>query len=297
MMFLPHIGDEVLVTFVQGDPDRPVVMGSLPNRNAMPPYALPANKTRSTLRSEGLDGQVNEIRFEDLLGEQELFVQAAKDMNTEVGNDLTLSVGHDATLSLANQVEATVSGDLTLEVGGRTTLSSGDGTELDGPVTVSGPLTLSGPVTSSGSLSVISSDLQIVGPMTVSGSGLDVNGSLSVAGALSADGALSVAGALKATDSLAIGGGTTFDRVQAGQATVPLSLSQVATVSISFPRAFSRAPAVVLTMDGSQKGGSDQLFGACVRTVTTTGCTVNVFRLDAAAGWSQALGLNWIAWE
>ncbi len=95
MLFLPRIGDEVIVSFIQGDPDQPVIIGSLYNAANTPPYALPANKTVSTIRSTGTIGQpseINEIKFDDKAGSQLLNISAAKDMNLSAVNNFSLNV-------------------------------------------------------------------------------------------------------------------------------------------------------------------------------------------------------------
>jgi len=151
MMFLPQIGDEVLVTFVQGDPDRPVIVGSLYNSYARPPYALPDNKTRSTIRSSGLSGQVNEIRFDDQAGSEELMVKAAKDMNVSVANDASVIIDHDASLNLGNNASVSVGNDVVMNVGGELTFASSQAS-IGGPLSLSGPVALGGPLSVSGTL-------------------------------------------------------------------------------------------------------------------------------------------------
>lgn len=110
-VILPRVGHEVLVDFLDGDPDRPLVMGRVFNRSHMPVYDLPANKTRAVWRTltygesgqypetEALDsGQnrtSNEIRFEDKGGQEELFIHAERDMNSRVRFDETRHVGHN----------------------------------------------------------------------------------------------------------------------------------------------------------------------------------------------------------
>jgi type VI secretion system secreted protein VgrG len=116
-MFVPRIGMEVVVSFLEGDPDRPLVTGCVYNGDAMPPYALPDNQTRSTIKSNTSKGGggFNEIRFEDKKDSEEIFVQAEKDYNRVVKNNDTLKVGFekkdkgDQTIQIAN--------DQSLEVG------------------------------------------------------------------------------------------------------------------------------------------------------------------------------------
>ncbi|MBJ7313464.1 type VI secretion system tip protein TssI/VgrG [Rugamonas sp. CCM 8940] len=86
--FLPRIGQEVVVSFLDGDPDRPLVTGAVYNATQTVPEPLPANQTRSTMRSRSSkDGKAgNELRFEDKLDAEELYLHAQKDMNTVVEN-------------------------------------------------------------------------------------------------------------------------------------------------------------------------------------------------------------------
>ncbi|MFO1448492.1 MAG: type VI secretion system tip protein TssI/VgrG [Opitutaceae bacterium] len=93
--FLPRIGHEVLVEFMEGDPDRPVVTGSVYNADNKPPYDLPANKTKSmikTLSSKG-GGGYNELRFEDMKGCEEIFLHAEKNLEVRVKAAHQESVG------------------------------------------------------------------------------------------------------------------------------------------------------------------------------------------------------------
>jgi type VI secretion system secreted protein VgrG len=111
---IPRIGQEVLVAFVEGNPDEPVIVGSVWNPETMPTYALPGNKTRSGVQTRsslgGAAANYNEIRFEDKKGSEELYVHAEKDQNnvvehnetTQVGNDRTENVGHDETITIGN---------------------------------------------------------------------------------------------------------------------------------------------------------------------------------------------------
>jgi type VI secretion system secreted protein VgrG len=110
-IFIPRVGMEVVVSFLEGDPNQPLVTGCVYNATQTVPYALPDNQTRSTLRtssSTGGNGN-NEIRFEDKAGSEELFIQAQKDMNLTVLNNCAW------TITQANQVTVQ-QGDETLEV-------------------------------------------------------------------------------------------------------------------------------------------------------------------------------------
>jgi type VI secretion system secreted protein VgrG len=93
-VYIPRIDQEVIVDFLEGDPDRPIVIGCLYHGNNMPPYALPDEKTKSTIKSNSTKGGggFNEIRFEDKKGKEEIYVHAQRDSNTKVGNDRTVIV-------------------------------------------------------------------------------------------------------------------------------------------------------------------------------------------------------------
>ena len=124
MQFVPRIGQEVIVTFIDGDPDRPLVTGCVYNGDNALPYALPANQTQSGIKTHSSKGGggFNELRFEDKKDSEEVFLQAQKDFNINVLNDTTATVGHDETLTVQNARTRTVKdGDetVTLEKGKR----------------------------------------------------------------------------------------------------------------------------------------------------------------------------------
>jgi type VI secretion system secreted protein VgrG len=89
MIFLPRIGDEVVVSFLEGNPDRPLITGSVYNAQSTVPYTLPDDQTKSTIKTmsskQGTAG--NEIRFQDLKDSEELYLHAQKDMNVLVENN------------------------------------------------------------------------------------------------------------------------------------------------------------------------------------------------------------------
>ncbi|MFM0277681.1 type VI secretion system tip protein TssI/VgrG [Paraburkholderia sediminicola] len=110
--FLPRIGHEVIVDFIEGNPDRPLVTGCVYNANTMPPFELPANQTVSTLRSNSSTGGggFNEMRFEDNKGSEQLFLHAEKDHETWVKNDMLANVGNDRHLKVTGNEFVAVSG-------------------------------------------------------------------------------------------------------------------------------------------------------------------------------------------
>lgn len=126
-MFIPRIGQEVIVDFIEGDPDRPIVVGCVYNAHNMPPYQLPGNKTKSTLKSNSSKGGggFNEIRFEDLKGSEEIYIHGQKDENIVIENDKTQSVGHDESLTVGNDRTKDVGRDETITIGRDMSLTVG----------------------------------------------------------------------------------------------------------------------------------------------------------------------------
>ncbi|HEV3341349.1 MAG TPA: type VI secretion system tip protein TssI/VgrG, partial [Pirellulales bacterium] len=94
---IPRIGQEVIVAFEEGDPDRPIIIGSVYNADMMPPYALPDNMTQSGIKSrstlKGTADNFNELRFEDKKGSEQVYFHAEKDFDRVVENNDTLKVG------------------------------------------------------------------------------------------------------------------------------------------------------------------------------------------------------------
>ena len=93
-IFIPRIGQEVIVTYLQGDPERPIVTGCVYNGENATPMALPANQTQTIIRTRSSkDGTAgNELRFEDKKDAEELYLHAQKDMAVEIENDLSTTL-------------------------------------------------------------------------------------------------------------------------------------------------------------------------------------------------------------
>jgi type VI secretion system secreted protein VgrG len=143
---IPRIGQEVMVEFLEGDPDRPIITGRVYNADQVPPYDLPANKTQSGIKSRSSKGgaapNFNEIRFEDLKGSEQLYIHAEKNQDNVVENDETTKVGHDRTENVGNNENITIGKDRTENVGNDETINiSGNRTETvtkDESITING---------------------------------------------------------------------------------------------------------------------------------------------------------------
>ncbi|MDF1553078.1 MAG: type VI secretion system Vgr family protein [Deferrisomatales bacterium] len=126
---VPRIGQEVIIEFLEGDPDRPIVTGRVYNADCMPPYELPGNATQSGIQSRSTKGggaeNCNELRFEDKKGEEHLLIHAEKDQQIEVENDESHSVGHDRTKSVGNDETVSVGANRTEDVGENESITIG----------------------------------------------------------------------------------------------------------------------------------------------------------------------------
>jgi len=119
MIVIPRVGQEVLVGFLDGDPDQPIVVGRVFNAKQAVPYKLPEHKTRSTWKSDSSLGSngFNEIMFEDLKGQELVYEQAEKNRRRLVKNDETITVGHDRQKLVKNDEHERTTGFLKIVVG------------------------------------------------------------------------------------------------------------------------------------------------------------------------------------
>ncbi len=111
---IPRVGDEVVVDFINGDPDRPIITGRVYNESRMPPWALPAAATQMGFMSRSKDGSpdnANALRFEDRAGAEQVWLQAERNLDTNVKNDETHSVGGALMLSVRQNYTGRVDGD------------------------------------------------------------------------------------------------------------------------------------------------------------------------------------------
>lgn len=125
-MAIPRIGQDVIIQYVNGDPDQPMITGRTYCGDQLPPYDLPDNKTRMTIKSQTHKGDgFNELRFEDELGRQEVFIHAERDQNnvvkhdetTQIGNDRKEQVENDESILIGNHRDKTVGNDERATIG------------------------------------------------------------------------------------------------------------------------------------------------------------------------------------
>lgn len=133
--FWPRVGHEVVVDFLEGDPDQPIITGSVYNAQNMPPYALPGNYTRSGIKTrsskEGGTDNYNELRFEDKKGSEQIYFQAEKDIDHRVKNDSREYIGNNRHLIVqgnhSEKIEKNrsteITGDLKQKVTGNVSLN------------------------------------------------------------------------------------------------------------------------------------------------------------------------------
>lgn len=220
--FIPRIGMEVVVNFVDGDPDRPLVIGSVYNGENPPPLSLPDEKTKSTLKTNSSlgGGGFNELRFEDKAQNEEIYCHAQKDYNEVVENDHSTLIHHDQTNTVDNNQTEIIHVDQTMTVnrhrtktvvGNETTTVQGNRTEsVTGNETISIASNRTESVTGNETISVASNRSEsVTGNETI---GLGANRSVSVA----ASDILSIGGSRK----MSVGGSVVDSITAAYQQTV-----------------------------------------------------------------------------
>jgi type VI secretion system secreted protein VgrG len=133
VIHIPRIGQEVIIDFLEGDPDQPIITGSVYNAEQMPPYKLPDNRTQSGIKSRsslnGSPANFNEIRFEDKKGSELVTIHAEKDQSISVehdeshtvGHDRSKDIGHDETTHVGHNRTETVDNDETITIHGNRT--------------------------------------------------------------------------------------------------------------------------------------------------------------------------------
>jgi type VI secretion system secreted protein VgrG len=132
---IPRIGQEVIVDFIGGDPDYPIITGRVYNADEMPPWTLPAHKTQSGILTrstpKGTPDHANMIRFEDRKGAEQIRVHAERNLVTSVEADEFRAVGHDRTTRIGHDDAMRVGGDQSLKVDGNETIQIGANEKID----------------------------------------------------------------------------------------------------------------------------------------------------------------------
>ena len=131
-MSIPRVGQEVVVEFLDGDPDAPLITGRVYNEDNPPPLDLPANATQTTFKSKSSQGGngYSELRFEDKRGSEEIYLRAERDQVIDVRHDRTQSVGRDVSETVGRDRKTTVERDAVVESGRKITIEAGDELEL-----------------------------------------------------------------------------------------------------------------------------------------------------------------------
>ncbi|CAK9889634.1 MULTISPECIES: type VI secretion system Vgr family protein [Pseudomonas] len=133
-MAIPRVGQELIISYLDGDPDQPIATGRAYRETNLPPYQLPKHKTRMTIKSRSHKGQgFNELRFEDELGQEEVFIHAQKDKNVHikhnngvfVGNDRSERVNHNETISIGDNRNEDVGNNETISIGANRSVTIG----------------------------------------------------------------------------------------------------------------------------------------------------------------------------
>jgi type VI secretion system secreted protein VgrG len=145
MIAIPRIGQEVIVEFLEGNPDRPIITGRVYNAEQMPPYTLPANMTQSGILSRstrgGTSGNANEFRFEDKKGDEQVLLHAEKDLKVETEHDETRTVGHDRNETIGRNDSLDVGKELMINAGDSVTIVTGSASltmKRDGTIRIEG---------------------------------------------------------------------------------------------------------------------------------------------------------------
>ncbi|WP_434765769.1 type VI secretion system Vgr family protein [Pseudomonas triticicola] len=125
-MAIPRVGQELIISYLDGDPDQPIATGRAYRQTNLPPYELPKHKTRMTIKSRTHKGAgFNELRFEDELGQQEVFIHAERDKNVHVKNDNGVFVGNDRKEEIGNDEHVSIGNDQIYAIGQNRNLDVG----------------------------------------------------------------------------------------------------------------------------------------------------------------------------
>jgi type VI secretion system secreted protein VgrG len=179
-IFTPRIGMEVIVEFLEGDPDRPIIVGTVYNGDNMPPYTLPGNKTQSGFKSRsslgGGSSNFNELRFEDKKGDEDIVVHAEKDYHRSVEHDDDLQVGNNQTITIQNDRTETVqqgNDSVTIKTGNRSIEVSLGSSTLEAMQTITLKVGMSSIVIDQASITLSAMNINILGQLAVTINGVE----------------------------------------------------------------------------------------------------------------------------
>ncbi|MGV8073233.1 MAG: type VI secretion system Vgr family protein [Syntrophobacteraceae bacterium] len=179
-MYIPRIDQEVIVDFLEGDPDRPIITGRVYHGINKPPYPLPDEKTKSTIKSDSSPGGVgfNEFRFEDMKGDEEVYLHAERnnsievkaDENHTIGGNHTITIDMDDSKTVKGKQEVQIMGQQDITVMGAVTVNCLQGATVTfGPsgltVSSAGPISITAPsvTISAGSITLATPLVQVAG--------------------------------------------------------------------------------------------------------------------------------------
>ena len=161
--FIPRVGMEVVVSFLEGDPDRPLITGCVHNSDTLLPYDLPANQTQSGIKTHSTPNSsgFNELRFEDKAGNEELFMHAEKDFTRVVKNNAIDTIGNNQTVTISGDQSITVDKAITITATSSIELKVGDSTLKIEPTKIT--------------ISSIQIDLEAVATAVIKGGMVEIN--------------------------------------------------------------------------------------------------------------------------
>jgi type VI secretion system secreted protein VgrG len=305
-LILPRVGQEVIVQFLEGDPDRPVVTGRLYNGEQTPPHPLPDGKVRSTLKSSSYPGGggYNEFTFDDTAGAEQIVLHGQKDGATTIGNDQSTSIGNNLSTSVGTDESHSVGGNRSVSVGGDESCSvSGNRTAAvtgKEAVTVDGGRSIT--VTSGESRTIDGGETEsITGDHSVTVDGnqtesITGTSALSVAGGMAT---VSVTGtwALDASVTANMHAGTTIN-IDSGSDLNANSTNVVVGGSSSVM--IHSSSSVVIMVGGSVIAMDSSSITLSAATINLSGAVTNIngsasLNLTGAAVSSSATGINTVA--
>ena len=282
---IPRIGQEVVVAFEEGDPDQPIVIGSVYNADMMPPYTLPTEKTKSTLKSrstlQGATTHFNEIRFEDKKTMEEILIHAEKDMTEEVEHERKTTVGMDT----SQGGQDTTWGNETVTIGRNRVTKIGETSNPPGDET----LTVYGKrVTSIGAKNAPpgNDELTVSGDRTAT---IQQKDTLNVT--MNRSATIGTSDALTTGTSLAMTAGTTVTITSGGAITVncgaamTLNITGALTVNTGGAATVNAGGAVSVSSGGAvsvQAGGAVSLMAGGAVSVTATAIALNAAAVTCA---------------